>query len=240
MAILNEQGNVVAHCAGGCSGARAAFSWTTPQQGHHGAVSKVAGTLQTDWRLFRCTVCDSGAIGVIEFPRSSGYPGACQAKAAKLIDFYPERASVKALPPGVPEGLVKEFREAERCLAANCPRAAAGMARSVLDKTLRANGYKLKKGTPLEQQIDAAAKDGVITAARKKRAHDEIRVLGNDVLHEAWQEIDPGDVDAALHYAQRVLEDFYDDRPSVLGLIKSLGKTPHEDDPSLLTSNAED
>jgi hypothetical protein len=51
------------------------------------------------------------------------------------------------------------------------------MFRSVLDKTLRANGYKEKQGTRLEQEIDAAAADGVITPARQKRAHVEIRVL---------------------------------------------------------------
>lgn len=90
------------------------------------------------------------------------------------------------------------------------------MFRSVLDKTLRANGYKEKKGTTLEQQIDMAADDGVITQARRRRAHDEIRVLGNDVLHDEWQQVAEEDVEAARHYAQRILEDFYDDRASVL------------------------
>jgi hypothetical protein len=103
------------------------------------------------------------------------------------------------------------------------------MFRSVLDKTLRANGYKEKKGTTLEQQIDAAAENGVITQARKRRAHDEIRVLGNDVLHDEWQLIPVEDVEAARHYAQRILEDFYDDRDSVLKLLRSAGRVPDED-----------
>lgn len=105
------------------------------------------------------------------------------------------------------------------------------MFRSVLDKTLRANGYKVKNGTTLEQQIDMAADDGAITQARKRRAHDEIRVLGNDVLHDEWHEIAQADVEAARHYAQRILEDFYDDRESVLKLLRGAGRTPDEDKP---------
>lgn len=81
----------------------------------------------------------------------------------------------------------------------------------------------------MEQQIDAAAADGVITQARKRRAHDEIRVLGNDVLHDEWQEIALDDVEAARHYAQRILEDFYDDRESVLKLLRTAGRVPDED-----------
>jgi hypothetical protein len=105
------------------------------------------------------------------------------------------------------------------------------MFRSVLDKTLRANGYKVKNGTTLEQQIDMAAADGVITPARSRRAHEEIRVLGNDVLHDEWHEIAVEDVEAARHYAQRVLEDFYDDRNSVLTQLRSAGRVPDEDKP---------
>jgi hypothetical protein len=147
------------------------------------------------------------------------------------VDFHPEAGEKYDLPMGVPAGIVSEFREAQRCLDSECTRAAAGMVRSVLDKVLRANGYKVKKGTPLEQQIDSAAVDGVITAARRRRAHDEIRVLGNDVLHDEWRSIDKEDVEAALHYAQRILEDFYDDRPSVLKQLRDAGKIPHEDQP---------
>ena len=103
------------------------------------------------------------------------------------------------------------------------------MFRSVLDKTLRTNGYKTNRGTTLAQQIDMASTDGVITSARKSRAHEDIRVLGNDVLHDDWQEIAREDVLLARHYAQRILEDFYDDRASVLPLLKSAGRETEED-----------
>ena len=133
------------------------------------------------------------------------------------------------MPKSVPRGIEREFREGELCLEAGCFRAAAGMFRSVLDKTLRANGYKEKRGTNLEQQIDMAAADGVITEARKKRAHEEVRVLGNDVLHDEWHEIPAQDVEAARHYMQRILEDLYDDRESVLGLLRAAKRVADED-----------
>ncbi|MFN7154172.1 MAG: DUF4145 domain-containing protein [Acidovorax sp.] len=147
-----------------------------------------------------------------------------------LVDFYPETTQQLKLPPSVPAGIAAEFREAESCLGHGNFRAAAGLFRSVLDKTLRASGYKLKKGTPLEQQIDAASADGIITESRRRRAHDEVRVLGNDVLHDEWRELQREDVEAAHHYSQRILEDFYDDRGSTLAVLRSKSKVPAEDE----------
>ncbi|MCY0856449.1 DUF4145 domain-containing protein [Cupriavidus sp. D39] len=148
-----------------------------------------------------------------------------------LVDFYPEAENRSTLPEGVPTGIVKEFREGEECAEAGCYRAAAALFRSVLDKTLRANGYKLKKGTPLEQQIDLAASDGVITAARRKRAHDEIRTLGNYVLHEEWREVSKAEVETARQYAAHLLHDFYDDRETVLTVLRSKQRVADDDQP---------
>lgn len=179
---------------------------------------------ELDYRLFKCAGCGRGGLGAIAYGGGK-YPGAYR----ELYDFYPEVREQLPFPKPVPTGIAKEFREGEKCLDAGAFRAAAGMFRSVLDKTLRANGYKLKNGTTLEQQIDMAADDGAITQARKRRAHDEVRVLGNDVLHDEWYEIPAEDVEAARHYAQRVLEDFYDDRDSVLKLLREAGRIPDED-----------
>jgi len=97
----------------------------------------------------------------------------------------------------------------------------SALLRSTLEKTLSANGYK--KGT-LAERIDEAAADGAITAARSKRAHDDIRVLGNDILHDDWRAVTEDEFDQAHHYAQRILEDFYDDRPSVEALLIAKGR----------------
>jgi hypothetical protein len=37
------------------------------------------------------------------------------------------------------------------------------------------------------------------------------------------------DVEAARHYAQRILEDFYDDRQSVLSQLRRAGRVADED-----------
>jgi hypothetical protein len=66
----------------------------------------------------------------------------------------------------------------------------------------------------------------VITEARKERAHQEVRVLGNDVLHDAWRAVDKDEAMLAHHYVQRVLEDFYDDRGTVEKLLTSTGRLP--------------
>jgi hypothetical protein len=232
MATINDQGNILAACPG-CEGALASYLWAssggspfgviehakTVQRGH----SYRAQILRVEFRLFRCAGCSRGAIGTVAL--DGAYPGTYR----ELLDFHRESATSVKIPKAVPKAIETEFREAESCLNAKCVRASAGMFRSVLDKTLRANGYKVKQGTTLEQQIDMAAKDGVITQARRQKAHDEIRVLGNDVLHEEWREIPAEDVRAAHHYVQRVLEDFYDDRPSVLKLLAAAQRETDED-----------
>jgi hypothetical protein len=86
------------------------------------------------------------------------------------------------------------------------------------------NGYK--GAGNLKQQIDAAAADGVITEVRKKRAHEDIRVLGNDVLHDEWQPVSVEEVEPTHNYAQRILEDLYDHRPTTLKILAEKGRTP--------------
>ncbi|KVN30899.1 hypothetical protein WJ63_08340 [Burkholderia pyrrocinia] len=185
------------------------------------------------YRLTKCSNCGAGALATLN--------QSARGHAIELVDFYPEAdQEQRSLPDLVPEGIRREFREGEECANAGCYRAAAAMFRSVLDKTLRANGYKLKKGTPLDQQIDLAASDGVITAARRKRAHDEIRTLGNYVLHEAWREITPDEVNTAREYAAHLLHDLYDARETVLAVLREKGRTPDEDLPDGSDGEAED
>ena len=224
MASINELGNVQANCVG-CDGALSTFEWRHAR-GQWGAATVPTDQPRNvrDHRLFRCSGCGMGALGFV-MRDASGYPGDWRT----LEVFMPQAKARLSLPDAVPEGIKREFKEAQACLEHDCFRAAAGMFRSVLDKTLRANGYKEKRGTSLEQQIDAAAADGVITQARKKKAHDEIRVLGNDVLHDDWHEVSAADVEAARHYSQRILEDFYDDRSAVLSLLREAKRVPEED-----------
>jgi hypothetical protein len=148
---------------------------------------------------------------------------------SRLAWFMPEAKNALALPAGVPGGIATEFREAEHCLGVGASRAAAVMFRSVLDKTFRHNGYKKGGLRSLNDQIDAAVTDGVITEARRQRAHEDVRVLGNDVLHDEWRPLEAADVEPAHHYTQRILEDFYADREVVLEQLRAKGRVPEED-----------
>lgn len=108
------------------------------------------------------------------------------------------------------------------------------MLRSCLEKVLNRNGYtkdELEKEDvkpDLYHRIELAAKDGVITAARRKRAHSNVRVLGNDILHEDWKPVEREAYEDSHHYTVRILEDFYDDRETVETLLK--GKRRISDD----------
>lgn len=232
MAVINKEGNVIARCPG-CDGAKSTFEYSV--RGHDlGHFTKVfqrdyRGSYDEDvhvrFQLFRCAGCGAGALGMIKMMNvRESYPE----DIWQLLHFYPEAKDRLPLPELVPAGIKREFREAEICAENECYRAAAAMLRSVLDKTLRANGYNTRENKNLKQQIDAAAADGVITKARQKRAHEEVRVLGNDVLHDDWHEITEEDVDVSRQYPQRLLEDFYDDRPSVLALLKAANRTPDD------------
>ncbi|MGH9735671.1 MAG: DUF4145 domain-containing protein [Candidatus Acidiferrales bacterium] len=169
------------------------------------------------WRFFRCVVCSRGAVAKLHDEGDS--------QTAVLEDFLPGAVGAASLPGSVPEDIRKEFREAELDAAHGAYRSASAMLRSVLDKTLKRNGYeeveiKDKHGNPsksnrLIDRIDAAAQDRVITETRQKRAHENIRVLGNDVLHDDWREVKADEFEDAHKYAQRLLEDFYDDRATV-------------------------
>ena len=159
---------------------------------------------RTVYRLLRCAGCGRGGLADLH---DNG-----NLAEAKLGGFHPVSIGIAPLPSDTPKGILAEFREAEVCSAHGAMRAASALFRSTLEKTLRANGYD--KGN-LKSRIDDVAKDGVITNARRLRAHDDVRVLGNDVLHDEWREIANEEVEAAHHYVQRILEDFYDDRASV-------------------------
>lgn len=223
MATINDLGQILARCRG-CRGGNSRFEFAAGDQafGVVFAYGKVPGynpwdyaKAQFQYRLYRCVGCGMGALGVVRMERSARYPQ----DIAELVHFYPEAKEALRLPDAVPGGIEREFREAETCMETGCYRAAAALLRSALDKTLRSNGYKVGKRTSLKKQIDEAAQDGVLTEARKNRAHEDVRVLGNDILHEAWRRIAEEEVEACHRYVQRVLEDFYDDRESVLKLL---------------------
>ncbi len=161
-------------------------------------------------KLYRCSVCSRPGVATIHI--NDSFTG------ARLEAFWPRARPKAALPDGVPAGVVSEFREAEVCMSAGAWRGAAALLRSALEKLLVANGFDERD---LFKKIEAAALVGVITAARRGRAQDLVRVLGNDVLHEDWRQVEPEEVEASHHYVSRIIEDLYDDRPGVVSLLKA-------------------
>ena len=192
-------------------------------QGEHGSVivdedHEFEGTRypRVIYMLFRCGSCGRGGLAEIH----------CAGKVSdgELGEFYPKCAQRATLPTAVPHEIQAEVREAETCMAAGAYRAASAMLRSALEKTLSANGYVAERN--LKDQIDKACADAVITESRKKRAQEDVRVLGNEILHEEWRAVSPEDVVQSHRYVQRILEDFYDDRPAVEEVLKRAGRLP--------------
>ncbi len=213
MKPIYTQGNVQAHCPD-CGGAVTTFE--ARDAAHEFGTVIVnqpqmymgAGYQRTLYRLLKCAGCQRGGLAKI-FDNGNVVNGV-------LIDFYPVSLENAAIPKAVPAGIAAEFREAELCTGHKAWRAASALLRSTLEKTLKANGYNAGN---LQGKIDQAASDGVITDARRRRAHEDIRVLGNDVLHDEWREVTEDEVSSAHQYGQRILEDFYDDRPSVEAIL---------------------
>lgn len=163
--------------------------------------------------LLRCTVCHRPGVASI-LANSTARDG-------RLAYFWPAAGPRISLPDRVPEGIVREFREAESAMSVRAWRGAAALLRSALEKALIANGY-IEKG--LFNKIEAIGLDGCITDARRKKAQDFVRTLGNDVLHEEWREVSRAEVEAAHFYVSRVVEDLYDDRDAVEKVLREKGR----------------
>lgn len=89
------------------------------------------------YKLLRCAGCGRGGLAKIHLNNKyvEGF----------LEDFLPYSVEHSAIPSGVPEGISKEFQEAELCASAKAWRAGSAMLRSVLEKTLKLNGYEKKQ-----------------------------------------------------------------------------------------------
>jgi hypothetical protein len=212
--------NIRARCPD-CDGAVTTFESKKMAQGHDAVIAihngpRVVGVQysSTVYRGLRCAGCGRGAMSVLAFTNSN---------TQTLIDFFPRTIGSLSMPSDVPTDIKTEFQESELAGSVGAWRAASAMLRSTLEKTLKANGFT--KGN-LATKIDEAAADGVITEARAKRAHDDIRVLGNDVLHDAWRVVTQEEFDLAHKYTQRILEDLYDDRVSVEALLTAKSRLP--------------
>lgn len=209
--------NVRAHCPN-CGGTLTTFEFKH-EGNEHGSVIVDGQHLfngedfsRIIYRLLRCAGCGHAGLSKVHYSNNDEGP---------LEVFYPMTIVNATIPISVPEGIANEFREAELCASVAGWRAASALLRSTLEKTLKENGYTTGN---LQKKIDDAAGDGILTDSRRKRAQDDIRVLGNDVLHDDWREVTEEEYEVAHQYTQRILEDFYDDRASVESVLTSKGR----------------
>jgi hypothetical protein len=215
------EGNVVADCPD--CGVPSSFEFCEPGSGKEfGTITinkthtfKNTGYGRILYKLMRCTVCNRPGVAKLHTPN--------QYTQSALESFWPTGIPHERIPEHVPDYIQNELREAELCMSIGAWRASAAMLRSTLEKTLIANGYNDRN---LYQKIESAGLDGIITSARRQRAQDLVRTLGNDVLHEEWREVTPAEVEAAHKYVARIIEDFYDDRDTVLKVLTEKGKLP--------------
>jgi hypothetical protein len=172
------------------------------------------------FRLLKCAGCGRAGLAAIS-DNGRVVDGA-------LVEFLPLSVETLTLPQNVPQGIREEFREAEKDASVGSYRSGSAMLRSALEKTLKAHGYT--QGG-LEVKINEAAEDGVITLPLKKRAHDNVRVLGNNILHDEWRPVEITEFEDSHEYTRRVLECFYDDPETVKQILKEKGREVVEEVP---------
>jgi hypothetical protein len=141
---------------------------------------------------------------------------------ATLTHIEPTAPVHAAVPALTPERVVSLLREAEVTLSSRAPRAAAALFRATLETTLKLNGYD-QRGT-LEQRINQAAGDRILTIQLETRAH-RCRLLGNDCLHDGTTP-EQEELEDIYGLVLLMVESFYRTRPEVEDTLRQLGRLP--------------
>lgn len=216
-----HNGNVIAVCP--VCGVQSTFESRRNSNDEHGSLimesprrkgmAEIPDDQRVVFRLLRCAGC--GRAGL------AGVHGNGGVNDGALIEFLPRSVTQVLLPPNIPDGIKSEFREAENDASIESYRSGSAMLRSVLEKTLKSHGYTSGN---LESKIDKAADDGVITLPLKRRAHENVRVLGNNILHDEWRVVTEEEFQESHEYTKRILECFYDDPETVKAILIEKGR----------------
>jgi hypothetical protein len=111
--------------------------------------------------------------------RDGGRSGSVQWRG---IHWWPN-LGMRTGDPDVPPGVASAIAEAERCLSANSPRAAAVMFRGALAEIVTSRGSEAAKAkSSLAGQLKQMAADGHLDATLADWA-DQVRLLGNAGAH---------------------------------------------------------
>jgi Domain of unknown function (DUF4145) len=167
--------------------------------------------------LVRCASCKHAGLAVV-------YAGSSPPNDGILIEFWPTSYSKTILPQAIPTGIEMEIREAETCASVKAYRGATALLRSALEKALKDSGYKKR----LIENIQEIAADHIINESRRLQVDHNIRLLGNDIVHDDWREVTHEEYESALTYATWILNDLYADRPTVESQLLHLKRLqPH-------------
>lgn len=188
--------------------------WQCGTKAHHTPVAN-AYTFQIRqghrlvYGLLRCDECQAGSLAVGAVPKGTAKPVewsvSTLASANADLTWIPERGTGKEF-PDVPEHIAAAADEAHRCRSINANRAAAALARSVVEATAKDRGHTT--GT-LERKINEMHAAGDLSELAKETAH-EIRFVGNEMAHGDFVvAIEGEDADDVLHFMDEVLNAVY-------------------------------
>lgn len=195
-------------------------------------VGPLNGARLTWFALFRCDACGFGSMGsmVISANEAFSMYGICEdVQRARMygndqkeidrvavgcafddkiseITWYPAKALWKTY-ENVPSNIASAASEAYACLSISANRAAAILARAVIEAT--GKDKKIPKQKNLENLIDKMAEAEIITDLLKEEAH-EIRHLGNDMAHGDFDYETTGeDAEEILGFMDSILDYVY-------------------------------
>ncbi len=126
-------------------------------------------------------------------------------QGAAIMEIWPKTVGGKSF-PDVPEHIAEAANEAYRCYSIQAYRAAALLARSVIEATAKEKG--VTQGT-LMKKIDAMHSQGLIREFVRDGAH-EVRYLGNDMAHGDFvAPVAEEEAELALSLMDEVLDEIF-------------------------------
>jgi hypothetical protein len=157
--------------------------------------------------VFLCRHCRQGFV-VVELEWAGGALKRHDPKAHGAIEWrghhwWPVAGST--LHPSVPEPVRSTFEEASKCLAAQCPRAAAAMARCALEATVSDQG---ESSGALAARLQRLADKGTLQPMLAKWAK-EVRLLGNDAVHDLTRSVLVEDARQLIDFIQELTKYLY-------------------------------
>ena len=153
----------------------------------------------------RCVNC--GALSVIEIGASTFPTAQWRLEAEEDLTWLPPSAVFKDY-PDVPDPIRQAAGEAHACLSIGAYRAAAIMARAVVEAV--ANHQKIEAHN-LKDKIDTLFEQGLITPRVRRQAH-EVRYIGNEMAHGEFVEpVDSAAAEEAVEIMGKILGTVFQD-----------------------------